>query len=30
MSLGYADPAALVNSFHTPREPAAGFTRWLD
>ena len=30
MSLGYADEAALVNSFHTPREPVGQFTRWLD
>ena len=29
MSLGYADEQALVNSYHTPREPVAGFTRWL-
>jgi nitroreductase len=30
MSMGYADEAALVNSFHTPREPASSFTHWLD
>ena len=30
MSMGYADEAALVNGFHTPREPVAGFTRWLE
>lgn len=30
MALGFADPEALVNRFHTPREPVAGFTRWLD
>jgi nitroreductase len=30
MSLGYADEADPVNGFHTPREPAASFTRWLD
>jgi nitroreductase len=30
MSMGYADEAALVNSFHTPREPAASFTHWLE
>jgi nitroreductase len=30
MSLGYADEANKVNSFHTPREPVDGFTRWLD
>ena len=30
MSLGYADERALVNTFHTPREPAASFTHWVD
>lgn len=30
MSLGYADPDAVVNTFHTPREPVSSFTRWLD
>jgi nitroreductase len=30
MSLGHADVSAPVNSFHTPREPVAAFTRWLD
>jgi nitroreductase len=30
MSLGYADTAAHVNTFHTPREPVETFTRWLD
>jgi len=30
MALGYADEAALVNSFHTPREPVSAFTRWLE
>ena len=30
MSMGYADEAAPVNSFHTPREPASSFTHWLD
>jgi nitroreductase len=30
MSLGHADVAATVNGFHTPREPVASFTRWLD
>ena len=30
MSMGYADEAARVNSFHTPREPVAAFTHWLD
>jgi len=29
MSLGYADPSALVNSFHTPREPASQFTHFV-
>jgi nitroreductase len=30
MSLGHADEAARVNSFHTPREPVASFTHWVD
>lgn len=30
MSLGYADLAAPVNGFHTPREPVAAFTRWVE
>ncbi|MFL6693189.1 MAG: nitroreductase [Ramlibacter sp.] len=30
MSLGHADVSAPVNSFHTPREPVAGFTRWVE
>ena len=30
MSLGYADPSALVNSFHTPREPISQFTHFVD
>ena len=30
MSLGYADESALVNQFHTPREPVRNFTRFLD
>lgn len=30
MALGYADESHLVNGFHTPREPVAGFTRWLE
>lgn len=30
MSLGYADLQARVNAFHTPREPAKAFTRWVD
>jgi nitroreductase len=29
MSLGYADASDKVNSFHTPRVPAAEFTTWL-
>jgi nitroreductase len=29
MSLGYADVEARVNTFHTPREPAASFTHWV-
>jgi nitroreductase len=29
MALGYADVDATVNTFHTPREPVEGFTRWL-
>ena len=29
MSLGYADQAALVNTFRTPREPHEQFTTWL-
>ena len=29
LSLGIADQAAPVNSFHTPREPVAQFTHWL-
>lgn len=29
MSLGYADQAAPVNGFETPREPVERFTRWL-
>ncbi len=29
MALGYADPAALVNTFRTPRVPAKDFTTWL-
>ena len=29
MALGYADPSALVNSFHTPREPASHFTHFV-
>lgn len=30
MALGYADAGAVVNTFHTPREPTQAFTRWLD
>lgn len=30
MALGYADPAAVVNTFKTPRESVAQFTQWLD
>jgi nitroreductase len=30
MSLGYADEAALVNTFHTPRVTVEDFTRWVD
>lgn len=30
MALGYADEAALVNDFYTPRVPSAQFTTWLD
>jgi nitroreductase len=30
MSLGYLDEQDKVNSFHTPREPVASFTRWLE
>jgi nitroreductase len=30
MSLGYADEAAKVNTFHTPREPVSSFAHWLD
>lgn len=30
LSLGYADLDAPVNRFHTPREPAASFTRWVE
>jgi len=30
MSLGYLDEGATVNAFHTPREPVASFTRWLE
>jgi nitroreductase len=30
MSLGYADPSEVVNTFATPRVPAAEFTTWLE
>ena len=30
MALGYADETEKVNTFHTPRVPAAEFTTWLD
>lgn len=30
MAIGYADPDAPVNTFHTPRLPVAEFSRWLD
>lgn len=30
MSLGYADEANVVNTFHTPRVPVEQFTHWLD
>jgi nitroreductase len=30
MSLGHADESALVNTFHTPRDPVASFTSWLE
>ncbi|MBD3893887.1 nitroreductase [Hydrogenophaga sp.] len=30
MALGYADPAHPVNGFHTPREPVASFTTWIE
>jgi nitroreductase len=30
MALGYADSSAIVNTFHTPREPVSAFTHWLD
>jgi len=29
MSLGYADEAALVNTFHTPRVTVQEFTKWV-
>lgn len=30
MALGHADPDAVVNRLHTPREAVASFTRWLE
>ena len=30
MAMGYADEAAAVNTFHTPRVPVEQFTTWLD
>ena len=30
MSLGYADESALVNTYQTPRVPAAEFTTWVE
>ncbi|WP_372659534.1 nitroreductase [Hydrogenophaga sp.] len=30
MSLGYADPEHIVNTFHTPRETVQSFTTWLE
>ena len=30
MALGYADESDIVNTFRTPRETVASFTRWLD
>lgn len=30
MAMGFADPADPVNGFHTPREPVASFTRWVE
>ena len=30
MSMGYADETALINGFHTPREPVAAFTHWVE
>lgn len=29
MAIGYADPDAVINTLHTPRAPAAGFSRFL-
>lgn len=30
MALGYADPQAVVNTFHTPRVAVKDFSTWLD
>jgi nitroreductase len=30
MALGYAEEAATVNRFHTPRVPVSAFTTWLE
>jgi nitroreductase len=30
MSLGHADPAHIVNGFHTPREAVETFTHWVE
>ncbi len=30
MALGYADPHAVVNTYHTPRLPVSDFSRWLN
>jgi nitroreductase len=30
MALGYADPADVVNTYHTPRVPVSDFTTWLE
>ncbi|RZI96630.1 MAG: nitroreductase [Haliea sp.] len=30
LALGYADDSALINTYRTPRVPAADFTVWLD
>jgi nitroreductase len=30
MALGFADPDDKVNGFHTPREPVASFSHWLE
>jgi nitroreductase len=30
MSLGYANPEEIINTYYTPREPVETFTRWLE